>query len=218
MQKLPAQDVHIVVFDVNVFLDVADLLGRSFNWEDFSAVAATHINGPCPDPTDSRIDSLRSLALCTSGALTPNGPAVEVWTSSHIDHLIVHKLSQSADGPTPELTGFGWDLTDAEDFLDQLVYGLVFDTSHGGTVGEVLIPTGHPPLSYEDGLVFRTAIEAGDQASGRLLKYCVTNDREFRKAEPNLSSEVLILYPYEWVLFVRQARTKAAVGRMLPRQ
>ncbi|WP_350280484.1 hypothetical protein [Kribbella sp. HUAS MG21] len=215
MPTSPAHDSHVVVFDVNVFLDVASLLGPRFEATALSSASAVHIGSACPHPTDSRIDSLRALTVCTSGRFVGPQP-LQVWTSSHIDHLIVHKLTQPIDGPTPELAGFGWTEAEADEFLDRLVYGLVFDMSKGGTVGDVPIPSGSPPLSHEDGCVFRTAAEAGDPTESRLLKYCVTNDRQFRKAEPNLSSEVLILYPSEWVQLVRKARIVAAMGKMKP--
>lgn len=216
MQNSAAQDIHVVVFDVNVYLDVARILDPPYSLQTLGAVSAVNINSPCPHPTNPLIDSLRALALCTSGRFVGQ-QKLEVWTSKHIDDLVVHKLTQPIDGASPELTGFGWKMDEAEDFLHELVYGLVFDASKGGSAGDVSIAAGSPPLSYEDGRVFRTALEAGDSTDGQLIKYCITNDKEFRNNEPNLSSEVLVLYPAEWVLLVRRARNLVAMGRLRPR-
>jgi hypothetical protein len=205
----------VVVFDVNVYLDIAELLGAPFTWEKLASAVAPQMGSPCPHPTDSRIDSLRAVALCTSGRFAGD-QQLEVWTSSHIDHLVVHKLTQPTAAATQELTGLGWDLPASEYLLESLVYDLVYDKSGGGSVGEVKIAAGSPPLSHEDGLVFRTALEAGEAGASSLVKYCITNDREFRKSEPSLTSEVLVLYPFEWVKLVRQARNKVALGRLLP--
>ncbi len=57
-------------------------------------------------------------------------------------------------------------------FWPQAVRDLVYDLS-GGRVLDVTIPAGTPPLSHEDGLVYRTAVSAGEAWP---VRYCVTGD------------------------------------------
>ena len=52
----------LVVLDVNIYLDMARLLGDPFSWDAFDAALAVHATEPNPHPADARIDSLRAIA------------------------------------------------------------------------------------------------------------------------------------------------------------
>jgi len=204
-------DVHVVVFDINVFLDAARLLGPPLTWDEFSAAVAKCANDPHPHPTDKRIDSLRALAMCTSGRFA-GGDLLQVWTSGHIVGLAVEKAVQPVDGATDEQRGLGWSAQDA-DALQDFIDDLTFIKSRGGSIA-VKTAEGSPPLSYEDGLVYRTAREAGDPTN---IRYCVTRDVEFRELAAEIMDDITVLYPWEWVDVLRKSRALVATQAMRPR-
>jgi hypothetical protein len=209
---MPSGETHVVVFDVNVYLDVADLLGEPFDWTRFGEAATATAGTQLPAP-DQRVDALRAIALCMSGRFA-GLESLEVWTSSHIDELVVLKASQPDDrNLEPEQRGLGWGADSADALLEELVYDLVFDKTGGGTLGDGVLSRDSPPLSHEDGIVFSTACEAGDGPG--LVRYCVTSDNGMRQARP-LSCDVLILYPHEWVDLVRRSRSTYALGELRP--
>jgi hypothetical protein len=134
------------------------------------------------------------------------GPVpLEVWTNDHIDDLVVIKASQPRDGEYPEDRGLGWTADDAAGLLDDLVWGIVYDKSGGGTCKNVEIPYGSPPLSHEDGIVYRTAEQCGGEQT---VRYCITNDRAFRTAA--LPGDINVMYPHEWIALVRKSRFAAS--------
>lgn len=198
---------HAVVFDVNVYLDVAQLLGTPFTWEKFNTAAARFRQTPLTPlrGSDRQVDSLRALAVTLSGQFAGRVP-LEVWTSVHIDKLVVLKASQPQDGERPEDSGLGWSLDNAAALLDDLVWGIVFDKSGGGICKNTEIPYGSPPLSHEDGIVYRTAEQCGDEQT---VRYCITNDRMFRTA--SLPGTINVLYPHEWIALVRKSRLNASL-------
>lgn len=191
---------HLVVFDVNVYLDVARLLGEPFSWEGFSALATRAAQWPTP--TDPMFDSVRAIATTLSGRFAGMEP-LEVWTSDHIDDTVEFKAAQAP------LAGLGWSAAAAGDLVVDLI-GEVCVRSHGGSV-PVEISYGAPPLDHEDGLVYRTANEAGDP-SVYYERYCVTRDREFHEAM--LPGPIEVLTPREFVSYVRLARQAMATGNM----
>ena len=188
----------IVVFDVNIYLDAAELVGAPFTWAKFEAVARQVMFHPIPATHDERVDSLRAIAYSRSGIVIPDEP-LEVWTSKHIDDLVVHKASQS--GLTAETRGLGWSQADALELLERIVRDLVEQT-YGYTVSGVEAHDWAPPLSHEDGRVYETAYRAGDDELSP--RYCVTRDGGFRQAD--LPPRVTVLHPDEWVAHLRKAR------------
>lgn len=202
---------HIVVFDVNVYLDIASLLGPPFSWSALSAHAARISGDPVPHPSDPRHDSLRAVSGASSGKFAGRHP-LQVWTSAHIDGLVRHKACQPDDDALyPEDRGLGWSEEQGQGLVDDLVWGAV-ETTAGDTVG-CAYPYGDPPLSHEDGLVYGACKEAFDQD---LLceRYCVTNDRDFLRQE--LPGHVRVLRPAQFVRLLRAARTSISVNRMRP--
>ena len=199
-------DRHAVVFDVNVYLNVAAVIGSPFTWADFDEAAIRYKDASLPNTVDRRIDSLLAIALCTSGKFAGPQP-LEVWTSDHIDQLVEFKAGQPLVGTRPEDRGLGWSPQESTALLTNFVDDLVYDMSNGGSVGEVKVSQGCPPLSHEDGCVFATASLAAPGESAFYHRYLVTNDRDFRAA--SLSSSVEVFYPHEWIQLIRDARQAA---------
>jgi hypothetical protein len=195
-------ELHLAVFDCNIYLDVARILGAPFSWARFNAEAAksTQLGVPADD---RRVDALRAVAVSMSGRFA--GPhLLEVWTSNHIDDLVWRKAVQD----------LGWSTEDASGLVEDLVREVVYDRSGGGSVGDVQIAWGCPPLDHEDGCVYATSRDAGEAGVASSVRYCITNDRGFREQAP--FSNVVTLYAWEWVELVRASRRRLAM-RNLPR-
>jgi hypothetical protein len=122
-----------VVFDCNIFLDAASLVGPPFSWQKFDAAVARISRDPVPHPDDQSYDSLRAMAACTSGRFAGE-ELIEVWTSSHIDKVVRGKANQSIQpDPMTGYQGLGWTVEAAQGLVNDLIYGLV-ERSDGGTV------------------------------------------------------------------------------------
>jgi hypothetical protein len=197
VEKPPA----IVVFDVNIYVDLAELIAQPFEWEKLEAAAAGHWGDTLPHNDNARYDSLRAVLMSKSGDVG-TGETLEVWTSKHIDDLVISKVNERAI----DTAGDAWTRANAVDFHDQLVNTLVFDMTRGGSAGRVPDPLNNPPLDWEDGCVMRTAVSAGDVPESP--RYCVTRDEPFREAcrKGQLEPSVQVLYPHEWIISLRNAR------------
>jgi hypothetical protein len=204
---------HIAVFDCNVYLDVACLLGPPFSWEKFDQTAARVARDALPHPTDRAIDSLRAIAVCTSGRFAGD-ETVEVWTSAHIDKIVRGKATQPTDpDPRTGYRGLGWHKDLAESLLTDLIQG-VTQRSNGGTVGD-RYPDGHPPLDHEDGMVYGACrYLASDDPLARI--YCITNDKEFVSAsrQRRLVGHSTVLTAAAFVKLVRTARQQYSIRQM----
>ena len=64
-----ATSTWIIVFDVNVFLDVAVLLGEPFDRDRFEREVSARLPEVAPHP-DRRIDALRAVAPAARGRIT----------------------------------------------------------------------------------------------------------------------------------------------------
>jgi hypothetical protein len=197
VEKPPA----IVIFDVNIYVDLAELIAQPFEWDKLEAAALGHWNDPLPHGTNARYDSLRAVLMSKIGTVG-TGESLEIWTSDHIDNLVIEKVRQKAI----DTTSAAWTHDNAVDLHDELVNTLVYDMTRGGSVGRILNPLNHPPLDQEDGCVMRTAERAGDLPESP--RYCITRDREFRETcrQHLLEPSVQVLYPHEWIAALRRAR------------
>ncbi|MFE5644454.1 hypothetical protein [Rhodococcus sp. NPDC056516] len=195
----PELEPHVVVFDVNVYLDIAGLVEQPFTWQQFDDLAGAVMSQPNPHPKDARLDSLRAVAVSRSGQLCRD-VKLEVWTSSHIDNLVLGK----AQTVVPDCNGALWTKENAIELHDTLVNDLVYDLSSGGSVGEIKIAVGNPPLDHEDGCVFATAMRAGEDDPA--LRFCVTRDTQFRESSSELHPRVSVVYPHEYLQMVLLAR------------
>ncbi|WNM27565.1 hypothetical protein RN607_00765 [Demequina capsici] len=191
-----------MVFDANIWIDTAVILGAPATRADFDRANATTVGTPIPHPIDRAYDSMRAIATTLSGRFVAD-ERIEVWTSNHIDDLVYDRLARPVEGAANGRTGYGWSLGDAEKYLVEMVDSLVESTA-GGSVGDVSIPFKNPPLDHEDGCVMQTARTAGHSDTPWYQKYIITRDQGFRTAD--LSSEITVLYPWEWIGRVRGAR------------
>lgn len=205
---------HLVVFDVNVYLDAAFLTGAPFSWESFDAIAASIAQVPVPHP-DGAYESLRAIATCQSGTFA-GSETVEVFTNDHIEDMI-HAKAQHPVVPEPGsgLRGLGWNRSDADALLEGFVWE-VGNRSSGGCV-PTDVPDGNPPLDHEDGMVYGACkYLTGEDPLATV--YCVTRDRGFIEAAKSgrLSGHTKVLHPGRFVGLVRAARAGLGVRRMRP--
>ncbi|MFC4951253.1 hypothetical protein [Pseudonocardia sp. GCM10023141] len=204
---------HVVVFDCNVYLDVASVLAAPFDWAAFDAAVARLAKAPVPHPTDPALDSLRAVAGCTSGRFAGK-ETLEVWTSAHIDATVRSKAKHpSIPDPRTGYRGLGWSQSDAQGLVDELIHGAT-ERSDGGTLGNC-IPDGNPPLDHEDGLVYGACRKlAGDDPLATV--YCVTRDRDFLGARTagSLSGHTKVITPSTFVGLIRAARASFSIERM----
>jgi hypothetical protein len=205
---------HLVVFDCNIYLDVASLLGPPFEWSKFDAAVAKLASVEVPHPKDRAYDSLRALAVCTSGRFVRD-ELLEVWTSGHIDAMVRGKASQPviADSRTGH-RGLGWPGEAARALVDDLVHGLVGRSGGDALAGHV--PGGNPPLDHEDGMVFGACRRlAGEDPLAEV--YCVTRDRGFLDAyrSGGLGRHSRVLAPSEFVALIRAVRLHYSMTNMI---
>jgi hypothetical protein len=205
---------HLVLFDCNIYLDVACLVGIPFSWDKFDATAARIAKTRVPHPSDRAFDSLRAVAMCTSGRFA-GSETLEVWTNAHIDKIVRGKASQSTTRDANGYCGLGWSASDAGSLVDKLIWGVV-EGSNGGTLGEHF-PHGNPPLDYEDGMVYG-ACRALVNEDPLAHVYCVTRDRGFIEAykDGRLSDYATVLTPSNFVLLMRAARAQYSMRQMRP--
>lgn len=206
----------MVVFDCNVYLDVARLLGHPFSWGAFSQVIAKTARELVPHPSNRAYDSLRAVAMCQSGRLAGD-EGLEVWTNAHIGATVRYKAQQSTiPDPDTGYRGLGWSGADAQVLVDELIGGLTAD-SNGGTLGATF-PDSNPPLDYEDGMVYGACKRL--TAEDLLCKvYCVTRDRQFIKERQDgrLDGHSRVLSPSAFVVAVRTARARDSIRRIKSR-
>lgn len=202
----------IVVFDVNVYLDAARMVGEPFQWPNLSDKIAEHYNDPANTKADHRMDALRCIALASSGRLAGN-VMLEVWTSDHIDALVRFKAMQPDDEDLDdEDRGLGWSEDNAEALLDDLVWKVINDSS-GDSKGNVWQPRATPPLSHEDGLVYATARDA-DTDDVECRRIVVTSDKGFLKHCGGHKAYPRALSTSQFVQLVRNARQAFATKQM----
>lgn len=204
-----------MVFDCNIYLDVGRALGAPFSWKAFEAKVAQLSKAAVPHPFDQAFDSVRAIALCTSGRFAGSEP-VEVWTSAHIDRVVRGKAMQSTV-PDPEtgFRGLGWSQEDAQGIVTDLI-GSLTERSNGGTLGsDVVRPEGRPPLDHEDGLVYGGCCWlAGEDPLCKV--YCVTHDRGFIEAykKRRLAAHTRVLTPAKFIALNRVARNQMSIRRV----
>ena len=192
----------LIVFDVNIYLDAARVLGEPFSWEKLIAFAVEAAKSPVPHPSDPAFDSVRALVSVTPG-VHPDGRRLEVWTSDHVDRLVGFKASQPNNRHLDnESRGLGWSVASAQDLLEDLVGDLVWDKTEGGTVGDVQISYGTPPLSHEDGCVYATVRDAGVEGQ-YYERFCITRDKEFLSSA--LPGDISVQHPATWLASIRRA-------------
>ena len=205
------------MLDVNIYLEVAELLGPPFSWEKFDERVAR--SGPLRKPGERQeLDSLRMVAACTSGKFAGDDP-LEVFTNSWIDRLVRRKAMAPAVPVAvsgSRRRGLGWSADDAQRLVDDLVYGLV-ERSNGGTVGEMPGTDGRPILDHDDGMVYGACrFLAGDDPLCNV--YCITRDGQFLEAyrSGKLLRHSRVLTPAAMTALIRHAKLNSALRSMRP--
>lgn len=210
---------HIVVFDCNVYLDVAKLVGSPFSMQEFSAIISRELSAPVPHP-DRYVDSARALAMVQRGYFVRQGSHREplaVWYSQHLIDTTRYKACLPRQGRSDYQTtigdyGLGMCESQAGRVVDDLIVGVANKT--GGSFVQVDIPVGNPPLDHEDGMVYAACrkIEGDDP----LLKvYCVTNDVGFIESykQGKLPGGIKVLSPGEFVQLLRLVDSQKLISR-----
>lgn len=202
----------LVVFDCNVYLDVARLIGAPYSAEELHRIATEQAPAPVPHPTDAAMDSLRLIAACRSGR-PAGGRALQVWSSTHIRNTVAYKAQQAVEpDPVTGHHGLGWDEDDAWDLVDGLVDWIV-DLTNGDHLDTVIGAVDNPPLDHEDGTVFGACRHLEGQNPLDEV-FCVTRDKGFIRAhrDARLSGTVTVLPPAAMLAWIRRRR-----GGVMPR-
>ncbi|MFF2297928.1 hypothetical protein [Arthrobacter sp. NPDC058127] len=204
----------LVVFDVNIYLDVARILGPAATWDAFLELAVKHANEPLPHRRDAALDSLRALAISKSGKYEP-GVKLEIWFGQHLDDTTYFKLIQDAGAADRvEDCGFGWAAKDADDFMELLVDPFWCEDDNFVSGDPIGYET--PPLDHEDGCVYAIARDAGSE-NYSYERFCVTRDVDFRNAA--LKGDIEVMHPHEWVAHVRGKISNGnPMSRMIPKR
>lgn len=190
-------ETRVFVFDINVWVDVACELGKSPTPTTRKALEALLSTRPRPDWKRPETDSLRCWLMAASGEFI-SALEASVCVSEYMLGVLLTKLTQPVDGPTPETRGKGWTIETAEDFIEDAVFSFARTPKQ---IGEPE-PTGaelHPPLDYEDGMVLACAKAAG-------AHYLVTADTDFNtvRNHRNLSGTLTICTPSQLVAYMQQ--------------
>lgn len=173
-----------VVFDVNVYIDVARQCGPSFTWETLPSSSFDDVE------TDHQRGAQYALRIAREGRYI--GPiALELWTSTHITDMVVTKL----------ISELNWDDSDAERYGQEMLDQCYRTRGAELTVG---IARQSPPLDHEDGLVFATAVASQAQ-------FLVSNDADFVAVDRINGVEVMT--PHQWACFVMGWRKQAEGSR-----
>lgn len=191
-----------MVFDCNVYLDIARLLGPPFTWERFVERAEL---GAVPGYRSDGLDSAIALGYTRSGTFVTGQP-LTVWSSHYIEQAVTVMAQASKTSEYP-----GLELTEAES--DSLFHEVIDHLVPAKQVVDVDTPDGPGALSRDDGLVFATAVNAGHHLNH---KYLITKDKGFRElGDP--TGRVTVLYPHQFIGLLRDSRRLAAGGGPRPR-
>ncbi|OZG65652.1 hypothetical protein [Bifidobacterium eulemuris] len=168
-----------VIFDCNIYIDVALALGTGAKQTDLRTFEAAS------RPLQAEIDSFRAVI---SGQFGPYG--LMLGSSSHIREIVKHQLSKQHGWPERKTDLF------LSEFHDELV-----DIVLTGFVGEEHVP----PLDHEDGVVFGTCHEISNR-EGIMQTILVTRDRQFIESMSSIPSHTTVLHPLGFMKMCEAAR------------
>ena len=185
----------IAVFDINVYLNVARLVGEPYS----KIMLHTRLIKPTHDPSERLkliIESAKLVAVTTSGVFAGN-QSLQIWTSD----WIVKGTINVAKRPVSD-KGLGWGLANAQALEADLIFGTAVGPSNG-----LQLPTNKSAkfdgLSSDDAQVLSTALEALSQnPSSQVI--CVTNDTAFRNTTWN--GGVLMMTSGEFLTLITASR------------
>ncbi|GAA1002050.1 PIN domain-containing protein [Tsukamurella strandjordii] len=169
-----ATEPRTFVFDINVWLNVADLLGTNAVQSDRERLDRAVAQRPIPDREQPQMDDYRVWRMAASGLFTPSLTAI-VYISRSMIKTLYTKLTQPESGPTAETAGLGWTRDEARDFISDAVMSFARLPEHDGfqePISAVRGGTHQPALDHEDGMVLACALQVG-------AHFLVTSDSDF---------------------------------------
>lgn len=169
---------RLFVFDINVWIDVALLLGPLPTPQTREHLVSSLSMRPVPDRAQPDVDSFRCWQMAASGIFVQPLEA-SLFISEYMLETLWRKLQLPEDGPTPELRGLGWDDHEAEDFIEDAVLSIAYTPEDLG-VKEPVGPWLNPPLDHEDGMVLACARSIG-------AHYLITGDSDFDRVRDQRS-------------------------------
>jgi hypothetical protein len=114
----------IVVFDMNIYIDVARLVKEPFSKETMHMKVMSHRHSP-RSTSNSLISSAQVVAICASGVFAGT-QKLQVWTNSWIENGVVRVAKRPKDE-----RGLGWSQGNAELLRSDLIHDTVVTPSGG---------------------------------------------------------------------------------------
>lgn len=187
----------IVVFDMNIYIDVARLVKEPFSRQTMQIKVMGHKHNPDSNP-NPLISSAQVVGICASGVFA-GSQKLQVWTNSWIENGVV----RVAKRPRNE-RGLGWSEGNAELLRTDLIHDTVVTPSGGRSVPADKTAN-YAGLSWDDSQVLHTALHVL-RLSPDSTSICLTNDKEFRNTDS--CGPVTMLTPEEFLLLIRTARSQ----------
>lgn len=185
----------LVVFDVNIYLDVARWVGPPYSNQKLQIKLLQHRQDPST-PVEVKIQSAKLASLCSSGVFAGN-QKLQVWTSDWINNVAVRVAMRSRGEK-----GLGWSETNAELIRTDLIHGTVVGPSNGFLLNSDKTAK-FEDLDWDDAQVLTTALQAR-VLSPSSTTICVTNDKAFRNT--NSCGDVTMLTSPEFLSLITAAR------------
>lgn len=172
-----------IMLDVNVWLDLARLLGNSLTTQTIRQVLADPEHDKPTVPRRREIDSLRLWSMLWSGKYAGSIPVV-LCTGRHIVSEVVANLRR-----------WGWTAVETEDFLQKMVLSLpsVYLSDRGDRIHEAT-------LGPEDAVVGEVGVELG-------VHVVACRDHRFNNMVRALDvGDIRYAYPTEIVTAIAETR------------
>lgn len=184
----------VVVFDLNVYLDVARLIDEPYSKSKLQLKMLNQPTAPTRQEAN-QFASGKAVLFCSTGIFA-GLQKVEVWTNTWIEKGIVRMAQRQ-----PHQDGLGWSEVGAKGLYQDLLMDSLVKPSKGQSL-QADKRAKYGDLSWDDSQVLHTALQA---ASFGRRTYCVTGDREFRRT--TVSNSVEMLTPTELVKRMKDLRT-----------
>ncbi len=181
-----------VVFDHNIYLDIARLVDEPYNEMKMRSAVMGH--RPDPDNPSQLLDAAAAVLLASKGILSGR-QRMQIWSSEWIERGVENAAKRSVADD-----GLGWQTASAASLRQELITNFAVIKTNGNSLS-VVKDISYPNLSDDDASVFHTARQALALCS---KSYCVTSDRRFRLNAPNLG--VGMLAPAQFVAMIKSAR------------
>lgn len=181
-----------VVFDLNIYLDIARLLDQPYAEAKLHSAILDH--RPNTERSNRQMEAGKAVAMCSTGNLS-GAQRLQVWSSSWIERGVENVAKRSVVEK-----GLGWSAQNAAALRTDLITTTAVGRSNGSSL-QTVRGISYNGLSPDDSAVFHTASQALALCS---RSFCVTSDQDFRDKAPR--SGVQMLSPGQLVDLIRQAR------------